>query len=121
MRSTASAAPSTSTRRRSPPASPLWRIPRLARPRARTMRDGADAGRSELEPRIAFLRREAHDEDMPYSETSERDLRQFMAARPSLRKPNLYLVDNGNLRAVWKGASGEHLAMQFLGGGQIQF
>ena len=76
---------------------------------------------SELESRIAFLRAEARDDDEPYNAASENDFRQFIESRGSLNKPNLYLLDNGNLRAVWKNPFGLHLGLQFLGGGQVQF
>jgi hypothetical protein len=76
---------------------------------------------SELNSRVAFLKREARDEGAPYNDASENDFTQFVESHASLNRPSLYLVDNGNLRAVWKNALGLHLGLQFLGAGQVQF
>jgi hypothetical protein len=74
-----------------------------------------------MESRIAFLKNEASDEGGLYNKASESDFRRFVESHASWSKPNLYLVDNGNLRAVWKNALGLHLGLQFLGEGQVQF
>ena len=76
---------------------------------------------SQMESRIAFLKSEARDEGAFCNEVSESDLRRFVKAHASLGRPSLYLVDNGNLRAVCKNAGGLHLGLQFLGDGQVQF
>ena len=31
------------------------------------------------------------------------------------------LMDNGNLRAIWRDGQGTHLGLQFLGGGMVQY
>ncbi len=31
------------------------------------------------------------------------------------------LVDNGNIRAIWKDGQSSHLGLQFLGGGMAQY
>jgi hypothetical protein len=82
---------------------------------------GKPASMSEMQARIAALKAAARDEGGPYNEASERDFASFVGAHSALRRPNLYLLDNGNLRAVWKNAAGQHLGLQFLGGGQVQF
>ena len=72
-----------------------------------------------LEPyrdRLSALREAAEDEGIEWSDASERDFRVFVAGNPSWRKAALGLMDNGNLRAVWKGDDGSHLGLQFLGG-----
>ena len=33
----------------------------------------------------------------------------------------MVLMDNGNLRAVWKDEKGTHLGLQFLGEGMVQY
>ena len=65
--------------------------------------------------RLAELREAADEEDIEWSETSERDFRAFVTDNPGWRKAALGLMDNGNLRAVWKGDDGGHLGLQFLG------
>lgn len=66
--------------------------------------------------RLAEIREAAEDEDIEWSETSEQDFRAFVTDNPGWRKAALGLMDNGNLRAVWKGDDGSHLGLQFLGG-----
>jgi hypothetical protein len=74
-----------------------------------------------MEARIAFLKREADQEGGLFSKASESDFRRFVESHSAWSKPSLYLVDNGNLRAVWKSALGLHLGLQFLGGAEVQF
>ena len=38
-----------------------------------------------------------------------------------MRKGNVVLMDNGNLRVVWKDDSGTHIGLQFLGGQVVQY
>ena len=52
---------------------------------------------------------------------SERDFGHFIRSEPFIRKGNLVLMDNGNLRAVWKGEDGTHIGLQFLGGRMVQY
>lgn len=66
--------------------------------------------------RLAELRDAAEEEGVEWSENSERDFQAFVTGNPSWRKAALGLMDNGNLRAVWKGDDGSHLGLQFLGG-----
>ena len=65
--------------------------------------------------RLAELREAAEEEDIERSEASERDFRAFVTDNPGWRKAALGLMDNGNLRAVWKDDDGSHLGLQFLG------
>ncbi len=71
--------------------------------------------------RIAYLRDEATHDGYGLSESSERDFKQFVRSRPSIRKGDLVLLDNGNLRAVWKDTQSGHLGLQFLGGDMVQY
>lgn len=48
-------------------------------------------------------------------EASEADFWSFVKSIPSARKAGLFLLDNGNLRAVWKGDDKAHIGLQFLG------
>jgi hypothetical protein len=81
----------------------------------------SSAARDEIEQRLGFLKSEAREAGDSVNEASEQDLRTFIDAETFSRVPNLYLVDNGNFRAVWKGPSGEQIGLQFLGGGTVQF
>lgn len=71
--------------------------------------------------RIEFLRLEAKSDGDSFNDASRRDLDLFRLEHPLLRRPRLFLLESGNLRAVWKGTGGQHLGLQFLGGKQVQF
>ena len=71
--------------------------------------------------RIEALRRDAEQDGYRLNAASERDFWQFIRAEPFIRKGNLVLMDNGNLRASWKGEHGAHIGLQFLGGRTVQY
>lgn len=52
---------------------------------------------------------------------SKRDFWDFILSEAFIRKGNLVLMDNGNLRAVWKGENGTRIGLQFLGGRTVQY
>ena len=45
----------------------------------------------------------------------------FFKGNLLLRYGRLVLMDNGNLRAVWKGENGAQVGLQFLGNGSVQY
>ena len=71
--------------------------------------------------RIAVLRAEAMLDGFSLSHESEEDFWNFIRSAPFVRKGGLVLMDNGNLRAVWKGDRGTHVGLQFLGSGTVQY
>ena len=73
--------------------------------------------------RLADLREAAAEEGIEWSEDSQQDFRSFVTGNPGWRKGSVVLMDNGNLRAVWDDEHDEdrHVALQFLGGGQVQY
>lgn len=71
--------------------------------------------------RIEALRADAGQDSYGLSRASERDFWRFVRSEPFIRKGSLVLMDNGNLRAVWKGEHGTHIGMQFLGGWTVQY
>lgn len=71
--------------------------------------------------RILSLRDAAIQEGDCLNYASEYYFWHFVSSNPLLRRGNLVLVDNGNLRAVWKDGQGTHLGMQFLDDGMIQY
>ncbi len=71
--------------------------------------------------RIAEIRALAAEEAIAISSRSESDLIEFLRSVTAARRPKLYLLDNGNVRAVWKGADDQQIGLQFLGDGQVQF
>ena len=73
--------------------------------------------------RLADLREAAEEEGIEWSESSEHDFRAFVTGNPGWRKGSVALMDNGNLRAVWDDDNDDarHVALQFLGGGHVQY
>lgn len=71
--------------------------------------------------RIAVLRAEAMLDGFLLSQESEEDFWTFIRSAPFVRKGGLVLMDNGNLRAVWKGDLGTHVGLQFLGSETVQY
>ena len=65
--------------------------------------------------RIEFLREEAAAEGVIFNEDSERDFWTFIELFPFVRRGRLFLMDNGDLRAVWDDDEDNLLGIQFLG------
>ena len=74
-----------------------------------------------IRQRIELLKEIGEEEKIAYNVNSEQDLWHFLKRLSFIKSPALFLLDNGNLRAVWKGDGGKYIGLQFLGGGQIQF
>ena len=71
--------------------------------------------------RIAELREYGVEDGILLNAASETDFRAFVEHSGFTRRAGLALMDNGNLRAVWKGTDSGHLALHFLGGQQVRF
>ena len=76
---------------------------------------------AEIAKRLQFLRIEAELDQISFSDASLADFQAFMRDLRPHSRPYLFLNDNGNLRALWKNDRQEQVALQFLGGGAIQF
>ena len=65
---------------------------------------GQESGRtfSAYYERMEYLRRQASLEGYSINSASERAFWNFCASVPRIRRGGLVLLDNGNLRAVWK-------------------
>src|SRR5262245_29613283 len=74
-----------------------------------------------LHGRVGELKRLGVEEGLPWSSASEDDFWAFVSLQPTLREPGLILMDNGNLRAVWRNAAGEQVALEFRGYHQVYF
>jgi hypothetical protein len=70
--------------------------------------------------RLRELKTDAKSEGHPISMESEKDLIAFLKSVAFTRRPFISLLDNGNLRAVWK-IEGEQIGIQFRGAGEVQF
>ena len=71
--------------------------------------------------RLKYLQDEAGHDGYVLNPTSEVDFWQFVRSAPYIRRGNLVLMDNGNLRAIWKDEQGTRLGLQFLGDCMVQF
>ncbi len=75
---------------------------------------------AEIEARLEDLIVDASFANEPYSQQSLSDLLTFIGEVSFSRRPAIYLLDNGNFRAVWRNAENEQAAFQFRGGGVVQ-
>ena len=71
--------------------------------------------------RIELLRSEAALDGFSVNAASEEDFWSFVESISFAQKVGLVLMDNGNLRAVWKGENGSHLGLQFLGNRLVEY
>lgn len=99
---------------RAPSRSPVRPRPRLDTPQRRGKREIYRA-------RIEFLQEEARREGYTLNPTSLRDFEFFALGADNVRKGGLVLLENGNLRAIWRDGQGTRLGLQFLGNGRVQY
>jgi hypothetical protein len=71
--------------------------------------------------RLAELAVAATEEGIVVSADSRRDLLHFLAEQRRAREPSLFLLPNGNYRAIWWNDRKEQLGLQFLGKGEVQY
>ncbi len=77
--------------------------------------------RKETNDRIAELKSMADDEGVKISTESENDLGSFLDSVGYTQRPYLALLDNGNLRAVWKNVDGGQIGLQFRGCNEVHY
>ncbi len=70
--------------------------------------------------RIDQLRSFAEEDGIEFSTVSEHDFLDFACTEPRTKRASLVLLDNGNLRAVWRMGEQE-LGVQFYGDGAVQY
>ena len=71
--------------------------------------------------RIEELRRFAALDGFSVNKASERDFWSFLTSMPFLRRAGVILMENGNLRAVWRSDDKSRLALQFLGNRSVEY
>jgi len=76
---------------------------------------------SSYDARINFLREQAASDGSFINHESEAGFLEYFRSNPLLRRGRLVLLENGNLRAVWKGDDEAHVGLQFLGEQMIQY
>ena len=77
--------------------------------------------RQSYDVRIEALRNDAEAEGFAVNPASEMDFWSFFDSAPLAQKASVVVMDNGNLRAVWKALDGSHLGIQFLGNSQAEY
>ena len=70
---------------------------------------------SEYRDRIDLLREYGKEDGIEVNADSEADFCAFIRSAPRSAKAGVVLMDNGNLRAVWKGENDSHLGIHFRG------
>ena len=96
---------------------PLGELAREIFKKADTTRQATSAYRE----RIAELISDAALDGISLNDSSQRDFWAFLSAQDFFSKGKLFLLDNGNLRAVWKSETGDQIGLQFLGNEAIQY
>ena len=71
--------------------------------------------------RIRYLKTEAIKSDERFSASSENALKEAMKVLPYSKPPSVFLLENGNLRTVWRCSDKQQIALQFRGNDDIQF
>ena len=82
--------------------------------------DPASSARAAYQRRTAQLRSFAKEDGIELNAPSEGDFFDFACTEPWTRVASLVLLDNGNLRAVWR-AGQQEVGVQFYGGGWVQY
>lgn len=76
---------------------------------------------SSYKDRIRVLKEQAELDGASLNQASKATFLEFLEKNPLVRRGRLVLMENGNLRAVWKGNDGAHLGLQFLDNRSIQY
>jgi hypothetical protein len=71
--------------------------------------------------RLRELKIDAQLEGYAVSTASEDDLLRYLKNHHFKHPPFISLLDNGNLRILWKNAAKEQIGIQFRGNGEVQF
>ena len=71
--------------------------------------------------RIAVLKEQAERDGYSLNQASKEAFFEFLKTNPLIRRGRLVLMENGNLRAVWKGEKETHIGLQFINARSIQY
>ena len=76
---------------------------------------------SAFQDRIEELQNEAELDGYSINAASRYSFWHFFKRNPLITRDRLVLMENGNLRAVWKGKNGAHIGLQFLDQSSVQY
>ena len=71
--------------------------------------------------RIEVLKEQAELDGYSLNRASSDAFVEFLKKNPLIRRGRLVLMENGNLRAVWKGEKEDHIGLQFINSRSIQY
>ena len=71
--------------------------------------------------RLTKLCNHTHEDGYSLDARSQQDFWIFVLTEHRFRRGSLVLLDNGNLRIVWKDGQGTQLGLQFLGDRVVQY
>ena len=71
--------------------------------------------------RIEVLKEQAALDGYSLNHASSAAFVEFLKNNPRIRRGRLVLMENGNLRAVWKGEKEAHIGLQFINNRSIQY
>ena len=71
--------------------------------------------------RIETLKELAREDGYTLDESSYNNFQEFLEKYPRLVRADLVLLDNGNLRAIWKGKNSAEIGLQFLKDSRVQY
>ena len=71
--------------------------------------------------RIEVLKEQAELDGYSLTRASRDSFFEFLKKNPLLRRGRLVLMENGNLRAVWKGENEAHIGLQFINNRSVQY
>lgn len=112
---------------------PVYVEPEVEDPRSRSRKiplydHDAHWNRRDIDPHFDFieaqveeLRQHATDENETFEEASAVEALRFCHALASDFEPAVFLLANGNLRAVWQNEARDQIGIQFIPGGLFQY
>ena len=71
--------------------------------------------------RIEVLKEQAESDGYSLNRASRDAFFEFLKKNPLVKRGRLVLMENGNLRAVWKGDKEDHIGLQFINNRSIQY
>ena len=99
------------------PLDPVEAYDREIKSKAQHIRDTDSAYAS----RIEVLKEQAALDGYSLNLASEEAFYDFLQKNPLIRRGRLVLMENGNLRAVWKGENETHIGLQFINNLSVQY
>jgi hypothetical protein len=91
------------------------------RAKARERQNVSQRVRNAISERLTEVGCDAEASGAPVSLSSIRDFVAFIGRAQPARRPSVFLLENGNVRALWLNDKKEQVGLQFLGEEEVQF